>query len=459
MDKLTYLIKSGLAILLVPIFFACDDPTELGLELDGEDNKLNTQKIEFDLPASTIAIDSLLTDNSTLVTFGKYSDDIFGTTKAIAYANQSISGGYFPDSSDTFVRAFICLSSAYVRSTTTSLSNQTISVHLGEDTLFNSARYLASRQVPYNESPIAERTFSYNRISNHYNNLDSAVLKIDLPEAIGMEYFNKLYNASTDTSRVTLDSLRSGYFFRKPLVFVPGEDNSALINFDLSNDTTAIYIEILDKENSENKFYKLHFRNKHYSNIQRDRSGSVLSDLSTEYVESSNAGGVAYLDMISGIHTKLDLQPYLDFVAQSENLIINQALLSMETTDLAHYLDSSYVGTINFLFIRDDGRINGPGLGFSMIENGLMTDNSYQSYGSSSASPQLQPTVYNIKSMHYSSPSVTLFSQILLDQSEEEEVDYLTNELVLSGSNNLDLRQSAFSNSAFKLTVFYTNLK
>lgn len=434
LDKLTYLVRSGLAILLVPIFFACDDPTDLGLELDGEDNKLNTQRIEFILPASTISIDSLRTDHFNLSLVGQYSDSVFGTSRATSYNSYSLNAGVLPGDTLEFSNAFIRMRVFDVR-TDYHLEDQTIHIHEAQDTIFSSAVYFADKSIPYDVDPIGTGTFNFNAV------LDS-VVSIPLADEFGEFLFNRLSQA---------DSLSQGLYYYNPLVFVPEASTEGIFSFDLTNDTTAIYVE-MKGELGDKYYYTFDFNNKHFTHIDRDRGGAKLSDLTTDYQATSNSPSMSYMDMVGGVYTKLSLQPLLDFIESNENVLVNKAYITQSTT--AHpsrYIDN--LGTIQHYFIKDNGRINGPGgNGARAGAFALLTENSYLS-----TSPTLLTTSYDTLNFRYRTEA-TLFSQILFDNFIDED-NYLTEELVILSSRTLSLSQTRFRNSDIKLTLFYTTLK
>ena len=90
--KLNFL-KSGLVILLVPFFFACDDPNALGVELDDDSAKTQVKVIDFTLPVQTVVIDSLLTEGQGGIAVGSVTgDSIVGNLKTIGITEYS-SGG------------------------------------------------------------------------------------------------------------------------------------------------------------------------------------------------------------------------------------------------------------------------------------------------------------------------------------------------------------------------------
>ena len=443
LDKLTHSYKSGLALLLIPFFFACDDPSELGLELNAEDNEFETKKIEFVLPTSTIAIDSLRTDQFAASLVGKYNDPVTGSVEAISYNNYNIDGGQLPDEGDSlkFSRAFVRMK-IFDSRLDQPLSGEVINIHLAQDTLFDNAVYLASRSIPYDEDPVGTVTYDFTPERD-------TIMEIPLTDEFGLFLFDRL-DKVTNPGGDYIDSLTQGLYHYDPLVFVPGATNQGIIGFDLNADTSALYVEMIDNAGNTS-YYAFDFRDKHYNQIIRDRSSSQLSDLTSEYTPSNNATQNSSIDMLAGVYAKVDLQPLIDFIESGNTLIVNNATVQYEAVEpTSEYTEN--LSLLNSFFITGSGRINGPG---GQTANAgafaLLTEGSYLAGGSDllTASPDSVLT--------YSS-NISLFTQILFDNYRLEE-SYLAEQFVLTSPRTLSMNQTTLINSEVKLTLYYTSIK
>ncbi len=443
LDKQTHLYKSGLALLLVPFFFACDDPSNLGLQVDERENEFQTEKVEFTLPVSTIGIDSLRTEHFSASLVGKYSDPITGTVEAISYNSYGINGGQLPDQGDSlqFSRAFIRMK-IFDSRLNQPLTGESLSIHLAEDTLYSRAVYLADRAIPYDPEPIA--TFTYD-----FNPEIDTVLEIPLSDDFGRFLFTRL-DRVTNPGGDYADSLTRSLYYYDPLVFVPGADNQGILGFDLASDTSAIYVEMVNSQGTES-YYTFDFREAHYNQLNRDRSTGQLNDLSTEYTPSANTGDYSYVDMIAGVYTKVALQPLLDFVELNPEVIVNNSVIELNAiTPGSSYIDN--LERLQYYFLLDNGRINGPGGQTAASgQYAMLTEGSYLSSGTD----VLNAVVDN--QLRYRS-NITLFSQVLFNNFSNEE-DYLTEELVLLSPRTLSLDQTTLVNSEVKLTLYYTSIK
>ncbi|WP_258100945.1 DUF4270 domain-containing protein [Marinoscillum pacificum] len=452
MDKLTCLYKSGLALLLIPFFFACDDPSQLGLEVPDTDDRFNVQKAEFSLPVSTIYIDSLISGYSNFSTFGQYTDPVTGKVRATAYNLIGIDGGHLPDTTDTFLRAYMKLAVSENRMNS-ELVGEELHIHEAEDSLFTSAVYLSRNSIPYNSEPILSHTFDFDPTGTR----PDSIITVDLSDELALKYYNQLYRAAIDGSGETLDSLRRNYFFRKPLVFVPGENNQGLYNFDVTSEYTGIYFEMENDAKDTVYTYKYKFR-RHFSNLERDKTGSELQNLTEDYQENASTDTYSYSDVMAGVYTKVSLQPLLDFIEDQKLVTVNSSRIQLQATDPNQNFTSN-IQAFNGFFVLGDGRINGPG-GQAQDQNGspnpaasrnaILRDESYFS---------AQPALLNITldSTNLYRANMALFTQLLFDNHENDK-EFITKEFVLVSPRSSTLNQTALINSEVKLTLYYTSL-
>ena len=70
------------------LYISCDESSEVGLELEDQNNNLEAKYIELPLATSNIYLDSVRTDYGSLI-FGQYDNPVFGKTKAIGYSQFS----------------------------------------------------------------------------------------------------------------------------------------------------------------------------------------------------------------------------------------------------------------------------------------------------------------------------------------------------------------------------------
>ncbi|MFY0599589.1 MAG: hypothetical protein JXR03_07945 [Cyclobacteriaceae bacterium] len=445
------LYKSGLVLLaLIPFFFACDDPNALGVDLDNENAKTVTETITFDLPVSTIYIDSLRTDNDNVLIVGSTQDDpTFGDIKAIGYSEFIPgTGGYLPTDTVVFERAFLILESTsdYISG---AAASQNITVYETTDTLFSAATYLSKINVEY------DNTMPLGSISEALGEQDS-IFSIDLSDAFGRDLYVKLDSAQ-DNGAYT-DSLNSGV--KPALVLEPSDNNQSIFNFDLTSDTVGIYIEMKDPDNDSLLYFKFNLAGDYYSQILRDRSGSTYASLVNNY-DSVSGGENTHLNMIAGIHPRLDLNPYLDFLSENENIIVNRAEISIPTDNSD---GSPEVNNIRYFIPSSNGRINGPAflVNQSQIKDfGVLSNSGYRVFN---GFPSMLISSFDNDDNSYFG-NVTNFCQALLDFSLWDQTTATSKlvvdakQLILYGATPTLVGQSTIPSSGITLKVYYTRLK
>ncbi len=433
LDRKAFPLGSGLVFLLIPFFFACEDPADLGIRVRPDNQNITVRDTTITLPLSTILIDSLRTNQFTTLLIGNSEDSVTGNVSCTGYTQYSPALGTFPGDSLEFVSATMKFKINEVRTTDNILSGH-IDVHESNDTLYNQVIYLASRQIDFNPTPISQ-------VDYNINIDEDSILNIPV-NSLGMELFDQLLRYDTDT--VFRDSLQRNLLYYQPLVLNTTSTNSGLMALSLSNDSSAIWIEMRSASTDSTYYYKYNFNGRgHFTNIQRDRTGAKLQTLNEEYTDEF-IGGYAYGSMVDGTFAKVDLAPLKAFYENNPDLIVNNSRINLNTTDYASEFVVPF-STIRFYFIRD-GRINGP-IGSSKIAavtSAVLADISYSSSGIDylNITHEAEPPNY--------SGAVTQFTQIFADDGLGIELE----EMVILTPSTTSLSKSVFTDA--EITLFYT---
>ncbi len=452
LDKITHFKVSGLAIALIPFFFACNDPTELGLELESNENPIKAEKVEFILPSSSIYIDSLRTDASSLSVFGQYEDSVFGLVKAISFNEYNLNGGVIPEGDSLeYSSVFLTLSIDNAKSPGT-LSGENIKVHKTLDTLYNQPIYLSSRETLYENESIGELSFDY-QLNSDSINPRKTVIRIPLHDDFGLFMYDKLDKAKVVGAY--RDSLFNGLYHYPPLALVPGDINKGLFHFDLADDTTRLSIEMRSKNTGRLFTFDFDFIDSHYSQLIRDRSSAKLSDLTDNYDESSVESSLVYLNNLAGIYPKINMNPFHEFIKENNNFIVNRATLSFGVQRLPSLDFIDYTTSINAYFIKLYGKINSSGAQLGNGFNNVLISES--SYASSLINAPPLNISFDEENLEYKA-NVTLFCQVLADYFNAN-IKPFTEELVLVDPNQISLSQASFNKGDIKLTIYYTTIK
>ena len=436
LDKKTFPLGPGLALLLIPFFFACEDPGELGVQVDSDNQNIEVRDTTITLPLSTILIDSLRTNQFTTLLVGNMEDSVTGSVHCTAYTQYSPASGTFPGDSLDFVSAYISFKINEVRTADNILSGH-IDVHESDDTLYNQAIYLAKRKIEFDPTPITGIDYNINI------DVDS-VLTIPVND-LGVELYDQLVRYATDSA--FQDSLKQNLLYYQPLVFNTTSSNSGLMSLSLSNDTSALYIEMKSPTSDSTYYYRFNFNGRgHFTNIERDKAGSKLSPLTEEYT-TEVSGGYAYGSMVDGAFAKLDMTPINEFMAASPGLIINNSRIKLNNTDYGSEFVIPFT-SIRFYFIKN-GRINGP-IGTSRLAAFTSTILSDLSYSSSSV--EYFNAIHDDDPPNYSG-EITQFTQIVADNGFGLDID----EIVILNPTTTSLQKTIFTEA--EITIYYTVIK
>ncbi len=457
LDKTFYLLRSGLALLLVPIFFACDDPTDLGLRLELQESNLKTNKIELPLSVSTVYIDSLRTNVGNKIILGQFEDEISGKIIATPYMSYAALSGIFPGDSLIYHSANISLKHTQVRTLPTVMQLD-VEVHEVNADLYANPIYLSNRKLEINENTLGS-------LSETYAPSRDSAFSIPLNDDFGRMLYTRLRNAS-DTGYIqgfdgfNLDSVRlvyrdstvSNLYPDKPLALVPSTTSSGLLKFDLSTDSVTLNVVMMDLSGRNFYEYNYTFNSNYYTHIERDKSSSIHSDLQEEYQPSSNPGNIAYLDMVGGFFPKVDLKNLYDFTDSLDNFLINKASFSFPIEpSVEGFIDNS--SFLTPYVVRDNGKLNIPDLLGGNYLNNVVLANSNNVYYSSQTSLQM-PLDSNVS---YNG-DITLFTDYSLNLFKTED-NKLAEELILISSDYLDLGRTALKSDEVTLTLYYTTTK
>lgn len=427
MNLLDKILKGAVLSLLL---IACEEPGDLGLELNPGDSDTEVKFQEFTLPASTFYIDSMRTDRGANIIVGQNSDPVYGeiisqTFLELAYDNGQapldcldiISGSLSFDISDILSLESVAVLDLEVRALT--------------DTIFPERVYNRTDEIPVGDQVLD--TWSIGVDSG------DSVATVELGRGFVNQLWTMLENAEDITD------------FTMGLNISATTESNGLLALNIFGDTTEI---ILNSRDPLDTAYTtvLTFQN-HFNQIGRDRSGSEIASLQQTGDSLSASGEVSYLNGAAGTVVKLRLQPFLDFVNTNDNIIINKADIEIPVSLERNNAIEQPIQDINLYFFKEGTVINGPGIATNVVNTAILPENEYQAL---TALPVPRAVLYSSEDQNYTS-TITLFSQSLLTDKLAGD-EFLTEDLVVIPSNFVGIGQSSILNSGIKLKVFYTTV-
>ncbi|MDW3196640.1 MAG: DUF4270 family protein [Cytophagales bacterium] len=422
-------ILKGAALSLFLI--ACEEPGDLGLELNPGDSETEVNFQEFVLPASTFYIDSLRTDRGTNIIVGSNTDSIYGEVTSETFLELSYESGQLPLDCLELVSARLNLQ-IDDKLSLEAVVNLELEIRALTDTIYGSRIYDRQDAIGVNDFV-----------------LDTWNVNVGIADSIyGLDVGRRLYGLLWQETEAA-ENVNDMYF---GLNIKATDASDGLLALNIFADTTELIITT--KDPLDTMYTTTYTFENHFNRVTRDRTGSRMAPLINTGDSISDENGYTYLNGIAGTVVRLDLDPFLDFVASQENVIINKADIEIPTvTNRANRLQSD-VPDINLYFFKEETVINGPGIANDVFNTALLGENDYSNL---TALPTPRVLTFSEDDSNYAS-TITLFTQsILTDQIAGDE--FLTDDLVVIPTSGLYISQSTIQNSEVKLKVFYTIVK
>ena len=414
-----------LIILLSFFYISCDETSEIGIDelLSDQKNKIKVHYVEIPLNTSNIYLDSVRTDEGD-VYFGKYSNSIFGDVNAIAYTQFSFQKGdevqpipgqiaenyYLPNESSKLDSAVLYLKFSKVYGAPT-FNEQEITISQIQDTLFSSALYTSSRYVEIN-SAIGQIGFTRFKT----NNTDT-FLTVPISDFYGKFLLNRIID---DVQTVELIDQTRG------IAFVPGENNSQLVSFDLDHEDSKLVVFFNNQEEGnayspadDSLQYIFRFNSpltKKYSYYDIDRSSSDLSSIDgINTNEKFNIQNKIYWQSATGIYPVINLDNFHSFLDTASNIVLNKVEIITGPID---NINSFIPPSKSLYYILKNNRLNPVGIISNPEENVVMKDNAYYSDESDPAEHIFDSVV----SFSYRGESTVFFQELALNNISADEL-------------------------------------
>lgn len=386
LDKLNY--KTGLAMLPALFFlFSCEDPSEIGLDLNPRQSAISTHFVELPVESSQLYIDSIRSavprnaitssgaNPAQLIRIGRNADANFGELKATAFANfgapstvPSIPAGASADSA--FLR--ITLQAAFLG--TNIGATQELNIYRLPEPIRPKSKKVGE------ESGVTELNFDYftfdqqslegaeliGQISFDTASLTSNVLKIPLTSA----FANRVVRKAIEGDSVLFSDQLAFDEFMGSLAIVPGDANTFINDYNLFAPTTRIDIHhsgssaaltfrFVPREQDKLLYVQMPV----YFGLEEDLSNTPLANAPNggpkQVFEPTD--NRLYFRSGTGFVPRFDFTAFHDFI-NSDTLgrfIINQAVLEIDS--VIGSSDNLGIPSQLALFFLDENnnRING----------------------------------------------------------------------------------------------------
>lgn len=429
----------------------CEEPSEIGAELNPNADNLNVQYREFTLPSSVVFSDSVVTSNPSRYMVGVYDDPVFGKITASTYTQLGIYATDRPPSpiepDAVFDSAFIYLRLDYYYGENFQ-EPQEFSVHELADTLFD-VRY---------KSSIDTRLVFFTSIADTVvritPGIDSLIV-MRLDDKYGQEVMDvTIREQPSATGHPALTQKIEG------IAFIPDEDMDYILGINTTvtgdslnpGDESAVRIYYHRRNQDLVKFFDFTLNGtSSYIGVETDRSGSVLSDLTEPFTEYQPTDGRRYVQPSTGIYTKIDMSPVRNFIDSLNGFLVNEAVFQIgpvTSRNAGDYLQP--LSTINLAFTNNTNKVNGIGLIRDPFNSVIISDDGYITQSNSAP---LSLTLDENETLFEA--EVSNFMQIMADRS------IVQPDLMIFPSfrDQASMDQLIFDANSIKLKVFYTTLQ
>ncbi|MDX2196735.1 MAG: DUF4270 family protein [Cytophagales bacterium] len=298
-------------------------------------------KGNYKITASTILYDSVVTNNTTTLLVGRYTDPIFGTMLVNCFAqfnrpanlDKLLGGNTFgPNPKIDSVVLNITMSSntasgyAYGKKSET----QIVTVHRIKEKINTSSAYFNFSTLPYDSDPLATLLLKVGKNTRYTFANDT----------IGNELIIK--SAEYLTSNAVFQEKFAG------LAFISSGSNTAVLRIESASIIIKYHNYYAFNNYKVSDSVEFPIATETYSRflqIQKDRTASAMSKLANQYdsLPSEQSNGYVYIQSYGGLCTRLgfsDLLSFRDSVEgpnhQNGHILITRAELKISTDVLAY---------------------------------------------------------------------------------------------------------------------------
>ncbi len=336
--------RLGLILGLAFLTFACEEPGEIGLDINPENGTFIARYDEIPIKSTIIEYEDILSDNSTRIGFedqstgngrlltGNYSNQDFGSfhSKGFTSIYPLIPKIGSPENY-VFDSLVFKVKVDYIYGEGVNyLGNKKIFVHELEEEIILDSLYLTKNTTPYLAEPVGEFNFDISSYNTDSAQVDT-VFTTRLSDDLGQRFMDQI---KVDTMTFK-DNLEFRKFFNG-IALVSGDANEVVTGIHAESSYTFIRLYYHELNDTISYTFDFIIRGlnpegfnitKYYNNITLDKSGTPIEGIVDFHTDFETDNGLSYIHGSAGIFTKLNLGSYLNFLDTIDYLVINRAEL------------------------------------------------------------------------------------------------------------------------------------
>lgn len=491
------LVKKIGLVLLPALFFACEEPTELGTSLNPNEGALSTHYVEIPVTTSQVRIDSFSLFTATQpfsalrgleedgravwspLYLGRIESSDFGVVKSSLYANlakpdtASFTSSVRLDS----VKFQLVWNNKNIYGKNLDQPQQFLLYQLESPIASTAKRTDTDNQgvtfdlLTYNygvrnQQPLGKElgnltlnvpaAFINNPDTSALNEVSTRIISTPLDPAEAQIMFDRFkqdakpenYANGIFASQEAFDN------FIKGIAVVPGDNNSFITTFDIANANSGLFFYYT--QGTEQYQLRISFipgsntlrytTYPVYFGLEEDRTGTGLANASTagHLEEFQPIDQRVYFQPLSGILPKVEFNAFKDFLltlAADEKIIINRAFLEFDSV-LVGGKREPLPQQLNLFFVEDDNRVfpsarlAGPERAFSTVLG--------------------QPYKVGTTSVNYYRSDIAFVLEQFMQNSQDR---YLQTILYPGASQSFRPNSFVVRPEQVKLKIWYTKLK
>lgn len=327
----TYIMNSAVRRLLLFFFSfaaltACEDPKDIGLELQDE-NLIGTEFTDtLTIRTGTVFQgDSILSFRSQPPLLGQYVDPVLGKVRASTITEVSINGTGLNFGAGARADSLV-LTLDYSFKYADTLKTMQVNVHRVTGAFDERTSYFTTTPFAYDSNPVGSKAFLPRIDTERAENVTTKktrLLKIKLSSELANEFMAQSGQAGL------ADQAGFSNFFRGLALTVPEGENASIVGLTLGSTNTSLTLHYTTAEGTARQHNFLLGAGNYFTQISSDRTGTAVAELQSngDFVPASETGGDSYIQAGTQLLSKITIPHLEKFKDIPGTLIINRAEL------------------------------------------------------------------------------------------------------------------------------------
>jgi hypothetical protein len=315
---MTWPAKLTAILIIFSVATSCEDPSNIGLELDPDNNQIGVFYQEIPLSASVVLQDSLSTTNSGVLVYGNEQSDFFGKTESIGYSRLFYNRDIARPKENAVLDSVKFLINMREVVTEDTINSKTIHVHLLTEQI-QDLEYYNFSSVAYDPTPFFSGSFDF-------TDRQDTVMVSKIDNALTDEIFSELVNGRYFQDIFSFRQFLPGIAFK-------AEEGENVSFSTLVGNSTGFIFYYKNEGDTVSRSYPIatgiNFNlARHFSQVINDPTGTPLEaviEKNKAYQLPDFVGSKSTM----GLQVKLDLSPLDDFLDTLSNINFNQVTLEM----------------------------------------------------------------------------------------------------------------------------------